>query len=364
MFKVQSHQTRTLSWWYKQRSEIDLEPSYQRKGNLWGDRDKAYLIDSIINGFDVPKIYLTDFTIVNSPLNEKCLSYSVIDGRQRLESIFSFMGDKIPLNSDFVYYPNPSIKVGGKYYSELKLNHPKIIEAIEEFNLDVMSVIADDVKKIKDLFVRLNKSKPLTGAELRNAMEGIIPDLIRGLVDRPFFKENIKFSTQRGQDSNAAAKILLIQHRGRFVDTKKINLDKFVIEGTKSESPENYVDSAFAAQKIIDSMHEIFKVRDVLLSAQGMITIIYVLVRNHMENSHLIRPFFEEFIHQRKSNVELSKLDPKAADQTFLAFDSYIKNANDSGGLQGSFDILNAKFTQYLDNKIKTTGSGLTMQHH
>jgi hypothetical protein len=348
MFKVQSHQTRTLSWWYKQRSEIDFEPSYQRKGNLWGDRDKAYLIDSIINGFDVPKIYLTDFTIVNSPLNERSLSYSVIDGRQRLESIFSFMGDKIPLNSDFVYYANPSIKIGGKYYSDLKMNQPKVIEALEEFNLDVMSVIADDVEKIKDLFIRLNKSKPLTGAELRNAMKGIIPDLIRGLVDRPFFKTNIKFSTQRGQDSNAAAKILLIQHRGRFVDTKKSNLDKFVTEGTKAESPELYVDSAFAAQKVIDTMHEIFEPKDPLLSAQGMLSIFYVLVRDYKSKLEFIRPFLLEFMRERMENIDLSKLGSPDVVQEYLTFDSFIKNANDIGGLKGSYDILSSRFDEYL----------------
>ncbi|ROO75673.1 uncharacterized protein DUF262 [Vibrio crassostreae] len=350
MFKVQSHQTRTLSWWYKQNNSIDFEPSYQRKGNLWGDRDKAYLIDSIINGFDIPKIYLADFTIVNSSLNEKNLSYAVIDGRQRLESIFAFMSDRIPLNEDFIYYVNPSIKVGGKYYSDLRMNYPEIIEMLEEFNLDVMSVIADDVDKIKDLFVRLNKSKPLTGAELRNAMAGVVPDLIRGLVDRPFFKQNIKFSTQRGQDSNAAAKILLIQHRGRFVDTKKANLDRFVSEGAKAENPEEYVDSAFAAQKYIDLMHEIFEEKDQLLTAQGLIPIIYVLVRDNLDYSNYIRPFMAEFLYYRKQNVELSKNSPEHADQIYLAFDSYIKNANDSGGLQGSYDILDNKFKEYLIN--------------
>lgn len=356
MFKVQSHQTRTLSWWYRQREEIDFEPSYQRKGNLWGDRDKAYLIDSIINGFDVPKIYLTDFTIVNSSLNEKSLSYSVIDGRQRLESIFSFMADKIPLNSDFVYYENPSIKLGGKYFSDLKMNQPKVIEALEEFNLDVMSVIADDVDKIKDLFVRLNKSKPLTGAELRNAMEGIIPDLIRGLVDRPFFKVNTRFSTQRGQDSNAAAKILLIQHRGRFVDTKKANLDKFVVEGTKAESPEYYVDSAFVAQKVIDSMHEIFEQKDPLLSTQGMLSIFYVLIRDYRNKKEHIRPFLTQFMGERKKNISLSKSNSKEVEQDYLTFDSFIKNANDIGGLQGSYDILEKRFLAYLDASENMAG--------
>ncbi|HAT4047113.1 TPA: hypothetical protein I9Z20_004790, partial [Citrobacter freundii] len=87
MFKVQNHAARTLSWWYKQRSKIDFEPTYQRKGNLWGDKDKAFLIDSILNEYDLPKIYIADFTILNTPLNINNMSYAVIDGRQRFESI-------------------------------------------------------------------------------------------------------------------------------------------------------------------------------------------------------------------------------------------------------------------------------------
>ncbi|HAT4041413.1 TPA: DUF262 domain-containing protein, partial [Citrobacter freundii] len=192
MFKVQNHAARTLSWWYKQRSKIDFEPTYQRKGNLWGDKDKAFLIDSILNEYDLPKIYIADFTILNTPLNINNMSYAVIDGRQRFESIIEFYNDKIKLNDDFVLFSSPDLKLGGLTFSQLRSQYPEISEIFEEFNLDVMSVISDDSSKIKDLFVRLNKSKALTGAELRNAMEGIVPDLIRGLVDREFFKKSIK----------------------------------------------------------------------------------------------------------------------------------------------------------------------------
>jgi hypothetical protein len=350
MFKVQAHPTRTLSWWYKQRDSIDLEPSYQRKGNLWGDKDKAFLIDSIINGFDVPKIYLSDFTIVDSPLNEEKLPYAVIDGRQRLESIFSFFSDKIPLNNDFVYYANPSIKVAGKYYSELKREYPKMLESLDEFNLDVMSVIADDIEKIKDLFVRLNKSKALTGAELRNAMEGIVPDLIRGLVDRPFFKENIKFNVQRGQDSNAAAKILLVEHRGRFVDTKKAHLDKFVKEGMETENVDAFVESAYRAQKTIDQMGDLFDKNDNTLSTQGLLTIFYVFFRDN-NPKEMIRPFIDNFLKQKSENVKLSKINPSAANQKYLTFDSLSKNANDIGGLQGSYNLLVEMFNEFKSSQ-------------
>ena len=74
MFKVQAHEKRTIGWWYQKREKIDFEPPYQRKGNLWGDKDKAYLIDSILNEYDIPKIYLTDFTILNTGLKEPLIN--------------------------------------------------------------------------------------------------------------------------------------------------------------------------------------------------------------------------------------------------------------------------------------------------
>ena len=65
--------------------------------------DKAYLIDTILNGFDIPKIYLADFTWRDSPLNRKRLPYAIIDGKQRFEAIFDFFKGEVTLNDDFVY---------------------------------------------------------------------------------------------------------------------------------------------------------------------------------------------------------------------------------------------------------------------
>ena len=60
--------------------------------------DKAYLIDSIINGFDVPKLYLADFQLGDSSLNVSKLPYAIIDGKQRLEAIFDFFDGTLVLN--------------------------------------------------------------------------------------------------------------------------------------------------------------------------------------------------------------------------------------------------------------------------
>src|SRR5438046_729720 len=85
-----------------------------------------------------------------------------------------------------------------------------IWDQFDNCNLSVMSVITDDEAKINALFVRLNRSKPLTGAEIRNAMTGKVPGLARKLAGHPFFQKNIRFKIGRGQDRNLAAKLLLL----------------------------------------------------------------------------------------------------------------------------------------------------------
>src|SRR2546423_9754785 len=112
-FKVTEMERKTLGWWRSRRSKIDMDPPYQRRGRLWSDTDKAYLIDSILNGFDVPKLHIADFTWADSPLNLKKLPYAIIDGKQRLEAIFDFFDGVISLNEDFVYLEDSSIKLGG-----------------------------------------------------------------------------------------------------------------------------------------------------------------------------------------------------------------------------------------------------------
>ena len=212
--KVTPHETKTLSWWRSRRSKIDMQPSYQRRGRLWSPADKAYLVDSILNGFDVPKLYMADFTYGNSKINESNLPYAIIDGKQRLEAIFDFFDGKVILNDDFVFIEQPNLKLGGLGYKDLQSGYVDIAEIFDNFNLAVMSVVTNDAELINELFVRLNRSKPLTGAEVRNAMAGPAPGIIRELAKHEFFKELIAFKTTRLEDQNAAAKLLLFEYNG------------------------------------------------------------------------------------------------------------------------------------------------------
>ena len=68
-----------------EHGHLNLEPGFQRQ-SVWSERDRAKLIDSILRNYPLPAIFLYR----NHKDGE--IIYDVIDGKQRLESIFMFMG--------------------------------------------------------------------------------------------------------------------------------------------------------------------------------------------------------------------------------------------------------------------------------
>jgi hypothetical protein len=349
-FKVTKFDNKTISWWNMRRSKIDMDPPYQRRGGLWSDTDKAYLIDSILNEYDVPKLYIADFTWGNSELNVKKLPYAIIDGKQRLEAIFDFYDGKVVLNDDFLYLENPKLKLGGLGYKDLQKNHKEIADEFDNYNLSVMSVLADDEEPINELFVRLNRSKALTGAEVRNAMSGPTPKLIRNLSKHNFFTTNIRFNVKRGQDQNAAAKLLLFEYYNDFRETTKIHLDRFV-KFTANEPREKIELSGRHVLDVLVDISNIFLPKDKILISAGIIPVYYWLVKNSKaKNYSLIRKFLMQFEEQRRKNRELVRKNPNSKDINilFVEYDNFNRSTNNQQSHKERYRILKISFDNWL----------------
>lgn len=348
-FSVKAHENKTISWWHSRRFKIDMNPSYQRRGKLWSRTDKAYLIDSILNGFDIPKLYLADFTIGDSPLNEERLSYAIIDGKQRFEALFEFLDNQYGLNEDFIYLEDPQIKLAGLSYKDLQSNHPDIAQELDNFNLSVVSVYAHDDGPIKELFVRLNRSKPLTGAELRNAMSGPTPDVIREISEHRFFPENTRIAGHRGEHLNAAAKLLMFEYYGDVCETKKKNLDGFV-SNTEKEKPVTLELAGRRCLETLDDMASIFLPSDKLLGSSGVLPVYYWLIRNlDVAEYHFVREFLVQFEAERRANRENLKKDPQgpAVDDQLTEYDNFNRSTNDLRSHRGRLRILHTRLRSW-----------------
>lgn len=351
ILRISPHKAMTLIWWSKNRDSIDFSPAYQRRGRLWSPADKAYLIDTIINGYDVPKLYLADFQFGQSSLNASRLPYAIIDGKQRLEAVFDFFDNRLVLANEFQYRKNPALQLGGLSLKDLKKNYPTVADDFENASLDIMSVFAEDEKDIHDIFVRLNRSKPLTGAEVRNAIVGPVPDIIRTLASHSFFLENIKFGVKRAGDLNAAAKVLLFEYYESPIATKKSNLDEF------AESNEIQKDKLeLASRRVIDtldSMVDIFIPKDPLLSSAGIIPVYYWFVKNiDRSKHHMIREFLHWFETERSVNRDNQKISDGDAIQANLSrFDTLNRSTNDLNSHIGRYEILKSAFSDWTPTR-------------
>jgi hypothetical protein len=147
---------KALAW----RSAIDIDPPYQRPADAWDLRRRQRFIDSLLNGFDVPKFYLHDVRGGPRPT----IAYTVVDGKQRLTSMWSFLVDGLPLADDFrstsaapgtEASPPPS---PGDRYTDLA---PAWRTALLRTYLSVVLIQDATVDEIEELFARLNSGVPL-----------------------------------------------------------------------------------------------------------------------------------------------------------------------------------------------------------
>lgn len=145
------------------KKQINLEPGFQRK-SVWTDRDRERLIQSIIQSYPLPSIFLYKRD------SRGRLVYDVIDGKQRLETIlmFSRQGQfkkdwfdvRLDLDGEGLdWYDWRDIK---KYFSNTRI-------AFDGYKIQTVEVTGQ-LQEIIDLFVRINSTgKRLTSGEKRHA---------------------------------------------------------------------------------------------------------------------------------------------------------------------------------------------------
>ncbi|MDV8008963.1 DUF262 domain-containing protein [Rhodococcus sp. IEGM 1318] len=353
-FEVRTFEARTASWWYRNRDSIEFNPDYQRKGPAWDTYRKAFLIDTIINDFDMPKLYLADFTYFNSPMNSTNKRFAIIDGKQRLTAIFEYFDDKFPLLPDITFRENPDLPLGGLRFSELSSVSPDLISKLENFNLPVMSVISDDTQAVNELFVRLNSGKPLTAAERRNVMNGVVPELVREITSSQFFTSCVAFKNAGRSHDQAAAKLLLIEHSERAIDLKKRQLENLYKAGVSEDDIQSLQSDSTTVLETLAQMSETFEEKDPILRTQGQIPVYYYLFRNLGDvriPRESIRDFNEIrlFVRNPESSRVQLKDNPSSWEYgTAVEYNALARNPNDAQAVPRMAALLAAYIDQWL----------------
>jgi hypothetical protein len=321
-----------------------MNPDYQRQGDIWSEEKRQLLIDSIINRYDIPKLYF--HKLDRKTAQKKAKDFAVIDGRQRLEAIFAFMDGEYALADDLDYLQDDSVAAGGLNYNDLAKKYPRIKQRFDSFNLPVVTVETDDLELVEDMFSRLNEAVPLNAAEKRNAIGGEMAQTITETSKHPFFVKKVRFGNKRYQHREVAVRLLFLEscvRTGKFVDTKKPFLDEFTRHHRTGKSKE--VSSLKkAVTGILKEMVPVFVGKDILLASQAAIPIYFLLFREALALnavSKLSRDKFLKFQAARQKNREIAASDITKAAFELLEYDRLSQQGtNDASSIKERLSIM------------------------
>ena len=325
---------------------IETDPEYQRSGNIWDKESKMLLIDSIINGYDIPKLY---FHALNKPKNKK--KFAIIDGRQRIEAIWEFMDDKFPLSNDFEFKENLDFKAKGLYYSELANKYPKLKIRFDAFTLPIVCVAAADTDVIDEMFSRLNEAVPLNAAEKRKALGGPMARGIDDLTLHSFFTEKIKITNTRYKHNEIAAKFLFLEKNllqdKKIYDMKKQFLDAMV-KDYKLRKQLDTDEITTRVKIILDKMNNIFRSKDVLLASLSVIPVYFLLFRAAYDQEklkYITRSKIDHFKKMVHENRIRATEDMASADYDLLEYSNHsIQGTAYASSLKERLQIISRYF--------------------
>ncbi len=158
--------------WFKDRNlegSLALKPSYQRNP-VWMDRQKCFLIESVLKGIPIPEVFVQSSTDENGKSE-----YAVVDGQQRIRALLQFVGadsdaDQVEYDKFTLDKLEVSSEWYGKSFDDLEISDKRKFYGYE---LAVRYLTSDSEEDMKEMFRRINTfTAALKPQELRNATYG------------------------------------------------------------------------------------------------------------------------------------------------------------------------------------------------
>lgn len=263
----------TVNWTVKNlksmnddKHTLDFSHPIQRQSGQWdGDRlKKSLLIHSILTGYiPVPPVYC-----LKEAIDEKNYSYSILDGKQRLITIFDFIDGKYPLDEETpsVVVDDTVYELGGKYFTDLDI---ECQQELLRFKFTIYGFEDADDDLIEEIFFRLNNSTPLSKPQKAMPLCGVEnAEFIKSILSDKFFTEICQFSALQRRKSDDMCTLLqammLLDNRYEGYDFASISADEIMryashIKKNYSEEQKNRL------YDIIDYLEKVFPEKDKML---------------------------------------------------------------------------------------------------
>jgi hypothetical protein len=313
-------------------SLLNLQPSYQRNP-VWSDRQKVYLIDSILNGYPLPKLFIREIY----EENQTEATFEIVDGQQRLTTMLEFSKNEFALLKS--KHPEPSefdISYDKKFYKDLSLEDKK---KIMNYSLTCESLEGTE-EEIRQMFYRINSSsKSLNKQEILNSQyagdfKSLIYKLAKVHKDKFLNNKTIQKAGVKRMEVESLITQCIIGQIDGVVDENKDRHYYKTLDSWNKESVEKHEQDFQKVFKIINDIFE-DKIKE---------------THFRTKNSYIA---LHEFFHTMlfKNNKRLSKNNYDDVQAVFLRLNS---NINKEGtGLGKEWYDCSLKSVGNINNRFK-----------
>ena len=222
--------------WEKEPSMLDLAPDFQREF-VWSSRKKSELIESILMGIPLPAFYVRE---------QDNGVYVVVDGKQRLTTLFDYIDGKFKLESLKILR-----KMNSLTFRDLT---PLQQNKIEDYSLQLNVIKAPTSDRvIFDLFDRVNRGGvTLNNQEMRNALyQGCATRLLNELAK----SDSFKFATENAaKPTHMKDRYLVLRFVAFYLWNERLSLD--VETGEPLEYKSNLEDFLGMTMRYLNSLDE------------------------------------------------------------------------------------------------------------
>lgn len=347
--------------------KLNLDPDFQREGNIWSRSKQQLFIDSILCGFDIPKFYFRSVEkIQRIDGKNEYINYDVVDGKQRLLAVRDFEDGRygVPANSRSFQNAYDDDDKHEIHLSELKEKHRDLYIQFESYHFDIVSMRQVDDNTADEFFLRLNSGVALTAQEKRDAIESAVRDNVRDLAKYNPFMNKLK-PRARKKNEEVLAKLFAIAQQyaadNTLHDTKKQTLDKLYRDFPSSD--EKSKDKVKGIEErvlpVLKVLATVFSDNDPLLRSLGNISVFFYAalsetslwnIRGEQLN-YLLAGFERE-----RSNIRT--IDPEHLSNTELIayhlyekYNSYVQSTNDGSAIKNRALYINTWIESKGDKK-------------
>lgn len=289
----------------RRKGRIDPKPPYQR-APVWSTSKKQLLIDTILRGYDIPKLYVRR-------LDSGQYEHEVVDGQQRLRAIWDYVDDKFELGEESESLPGYG-DLSGKKYSGLS---PSTQDDIGLFQLTVQEIQDESEEEIRDLFRRLQEGVSLSPAEKRHAMMGNLRDFIaelagevEGATPHSVFPLT-RLSSNRYKWEDLAAHVVRLEQAGGAANVKAADLYA-LYESNQGFDMNGKI--ASKVNKVLNYMARVLKDRPPEMNIKWGFVDLYLLLSSMMDSFDLrgreqeIEAFYVGFEGERRATEDPAEL--------------------------------------------------------